>query len=88
MNFMRQEKIDRAIPQFGMKTKGCGLLHDNCSRVRLADEKETSEERSERLRAEQPELYAYIELCRRIYDRMEREGFPWDTESNDPTKIP
>lgn len=33
----------------------------------------------------QPELMAYIALCRRIYERMKREGFPWDqkAEGND-----
>lgn len=29
-----------------------------------------------------PELEAYFELCKRIYERMEREGsWPWATDS-------
>lgn len=32
----------------------------------------------------QPELMAYIALCRRTYERMMREGFPWDKDSDGP----
>ena len=28
-----------------------------------------------------PELERYIEICQRIYKRMEREGFPWNVDS-------
>ncbi len=30
--------------------------------------------------ASSPELAAYIALCRRMYERMLREGFPWETD--------
>jgi hypothetical protein len=26
-----------------------------------------------------PNLERYLELCQRMYERMEREGFPWKT---------
>jgi hypothetical protein len=35
-----------------------------------------------------PELEAYLELCKRIYLRMEREGtWPWATDSTNPEDV-
>ena len=32
-----------------------------------------------------PQLEAFFELCKRIYDRMEREGtWPWTADSTNP----
>jgi hypothetical protein len=32
-----------------------------------------------------PQLEAFFELCKRIYERMEREGtWPWTTDSTNP----
>ncbi len=35
-----------------------------------------------------PELEAYLELCKRIYLRMEREGtWPWSADSTNPEDV-
>lgn len=39
-----------------------------------------SNEQGQEESASSPELTAYIALCRRMYERMLREGFPWETE--------
>jgi hypothetical protein len=35
-----------------------------------------------------PQLEAYFELCKRIYERMEREGtWPWAADSTNPEDV-
>lgn len=35
-----------------------------------------------------PQLEAYFELCKRIYERMEREGtWPWPADSTNPENM-
>lgn len=35
-----------------------------------------------------PQLEAYFELCKRIYERMEREGtWPWPPDSTNPENM-
>ena len=35
-----------------------------------------------------PELEAFFELCKRIYERMEREGtWPWSVDSTNPEDV-
>ena len=35
-----------------------------------------------------PELEAFFELCKRIYERMEREGtWPWPVDSTNPEDV-
>lgn len=35
-----------------------------------------------------PQLEAFLELCKRIYERMEREGtWPWPADSTNPEDV-